>query len=390
VSELYRRLTTVVDLSSDAAAREQHAAAALMLAYYEIETGSPFGSLRHARGLDALLSKLEINPSPMSGVMGRIWKAWRLLRYDVRYISIPYRASAVQTDAHEGYASLDPQLGIRDVYTLAFQLVGRVCIEAGFEAAEGWSRSRQAAVWIRDVGGRMADRRNVERGDYHVDELTGEEVLRRCEGFARALDVWHAQLGVEDRPMVKVECGSPFVTGRTAFEPIVVMGFRGGDRKAFEYEMYVTARCLVSYMVSVYGRGSAAETAAWAKLLMGIVCGMEHKQMMFSYLSTVSNVFLAAMVCEGMEVLNMVLDGVFPFVLGQGIPQSELADWLYCKRALEVCRRERVRGKTVRYAFLTLDEDYEKGHFDTECSLLAFGDYNGKGHFRDVYSIDDT
>jgi hypothetical protein len=230
----------------------------------------------------------------------------------------------------------------------------------------------------------------VERGDYHVDELTGEEVLRRCEGFARALDVWHAQLGVEDRPMVKVECGSPFVTGRTAFEPIVVMGFRGGDRKAFEYEMYVTARCLVSYMVSVYGRGSAAETAAWAKLLMGIVCGMEHKQMMFSYLSTVSNVFLAAMVCEGMEVLNMVLDGVFPFVLGQGIPQSELADWLYCKRALEVCRRERVRGKTVRYAFLTLDEDYEKGHFDTECSLLAFGDYNGKGHFRDVYSIDDT
>jgi hypothetical protein len=55
---------------------------------------------------------------------------------------------------------------------------------------------------------------------------------------------------------------------------------------------------------------------------------------------------------------------------------------------MEICRKERLRGKAIRGAYLTLDEDYEKGHFDPGCSFVAFGDYNGKGFFRGLYSID--
>jgi hypothetical protein len=393
VSELYRLL----DLS-DPVAREQHAAAALMLAYYEIETGSPFGSLRHARGLDALLSKLDLSPSPGVSIpssMPEIFKAWRILRYDVRHIAAPYRPSSVQTDSHDAYASLDPQLAIRDVYTLAWNLMGRLKLEASFPPSpERGSASKQAATWIRDVAGRVCDRRNVEKRDFHLDEMPEDEILRRCERFTRALDAWHANLAAEEKPVIKAGSGSPFITGGTAFEPIAVLGFGGGDRKALEYMMYITARLIVSYLLSVYGgphlgqTSSPPETAAWASMLMGVVCGMQHKQMMFSYVCPVNNVAQAAMLCEGVGQVNAVLEGVIPHVLGQGIPMAELADWLYLKKGMEIVRRERIRGKTIRAIMLTLDEDYEKGHFDTRCAFLAFGDYGGRGAFRDVYAID--
>lgn len=407
VSSLYRRL----DLS-DPSSREQHAAAALMLAYYEIETGSPFGSLRHARGLDALLSRLDLHSpttttSSSSGggavpsSMPEIFKAWRILRYDVRHISAPYRATSVLVDAHDAYASLDPRLAIRDVYTLAWNLVGRVEMEASFPAYSpekvGFSKSRQAATWIRDVAGRVCDRRNVERGDYHAEDITPEEVVSQCGRFSRGLDAWHAVLPAEGRPVVCAAGARPFVSG-PGFEPFPILGFGGGDRVAVEYMMYVTARMIVSYLLSVFGDGQeglsggggggAAETAAWARVLLGVVCGMQHKHMMFSYVSPVSNVAQAVLLTEGAGMATAVLDGVIPHVLGQGIPTAELADWLYLKKGIEIVRRERVRGRSVRAFMLTLDEDYEKGHFDTECAFIVFGDYNGKGHFRDVYSID--
>lgn len=390
VSELYRRL----DLS-DPVSRKYHAAAALILAYYEIETGSPHGSLQHARGLDALLSRMDISPSPLTGsmYMPEIFKAWRLLRYDVRHITAPYRESIYQRDIHDNYAALDPQLAIRDAYTMTFQLYNRATMEASFtpSPAKG-SASRQAALWIREVGNRMADRRNIEKGDINKDSLTPEEVLRRVEKLTCALDAWHAALSEGDMPVVKLGSASPFVSsGRSrSFEPFPVLGFSAGDRTASEYMMYVTARLIICYLMSVYGgeqSSSAAETATWATTLMGIVCGMQQKQKSFTYVNTADNVLVAAILCEGTSTINAVLDGVIPYVLNGGIRQVDLAEWLYAKKALEICRRERARGRAIRFGFLTLDENYEMGNFDTACSIIAFGDYNGKGHFRDVIHL---
>ncbi|KAB5576258.1 hypothetical protein GE09DRAFT_1215968 [Coniochaeta sp. 2T2.1] len=396
VSELYRSL----DLS-DPVATEQHAAAALMLAYYEIETGSPFGTYRHAKGLDALLSKLDLS-SASTGIsvptaMPQIFKAWRILRYDMRYFAMPYRISGTATDAHDAYAFLDPQLAIRDTYTLAWQLCGRVKVESSFTPSpESGGASKQAAFWIRDTARRVCDIRNVAKGDYHLDSITGDEVLRQCERLTRSLDTWHATLRAEDKPAIKAGGGNPFVTaaGGTAFEPIAVLTFAGGDKKAFEYMMYVTSRLIISYLLTLFGgpqhnqTSTPPETAAWAHILYGVVCGMQHKQMAFSYINPINNVAQAAMLCEGVGSINALLEGVIPYVFARGVPVAELADWLYLKKGGEIVRRERLRGKNIRAIMLTLDEDYEKGEYDTRCGFIAFGDYNGRGHFRDLYPLD--
>jgi hypothetical protein len=398
VSELYRGLD-----SSDPATTKDHAAAALMLAYYEIETGSCFGSLRHARGLDALLSRLDTSgPEALLGsstvatpIPHTIFKAWRMLRYDVRFISAPYRHTPLRTDAYDPFAAYDPQLAIRDAYTLTWNLCGRVLQEASFPPdPEKGSRSKQYAIWVRNAAARMCDGRNVEREDYHTDDISDEEVVRRCEGLTRALDAWHSMLAEGDKPVPQVGTATPFLTGRS-FDPILIMGFAGGYWKAFEYEMYLTARLMISYMVSVYGRdikdgpkSSPAETAAWSTLLLGVACGMQHRPMSFSYVTTGHNVSLAAMLCEGTTMINATLDGVLPYLLSQGLPQADLPDWLYLQKGLEICRKERFRGRAIRGAYLTLDEDYEKGHFDPSCSFVVFGDCGGKGYFRGIYSID--
>lgn len=405
VSELYHHLD-----SSDPTTTKHHAAAALMLAYYEIETGSSFGSLRHARGLDALLSRLDITgPEALLGGSGqqaavgpltppipqKIFKAWRMLRYDVRFISAPYRHTPLRRDVYDPYAAYDPQLAIRDAYTLTWNLCGRVLQEVSFPLdPEKGSRSKQFAIWVRDVAGRTCDRRNVELGDYHKDDITDEEIIQRCQSLTRALDAWHSTLPESDKPIPKVGEANPFLTGRS-FDPILILGFSGGYWKAFEYEMYLSSRMMISYLISVYGshipsgpRSSPAETAAWSNMLFGVVCGMQQRQMSFSYVATVNNICLAAMLCEGTTAINAVLDGVIPYVLSKGLPQADLPDWLYLQKGMEICRKERLRGKAIRGAYLTLDEDYEKGHFDPGCSFVAFGDYNGKGFFRGLYSID--
>lgn len=403
VSELHHHLD-----SSDPTTTKHHAAAALMLAYYEIETGSSFGSLRHARGLDALLSRLDMTgPEALlagSGSAGasltppiphKIFKAWRMLRYDLRFISSPYRHTPLRRDVYDPYAAYDPQLAIRDAYTLAWNLCGRVLQEGSFPPdPEKGSRSKQFAVWVRDVAGRMCDRRNVDLEDYHKEDITDEDVIQRCQVLSRALDAWHSNLPESDKPIPKVGEANPFLTGRS-FDPILIMGFSGGYWRAFEYEMYLSARIMISYLISVYGRhvpsgprSSPAETAAWSNMLFGVVCGMQQRQMSFSYVATVNNISLGAMLCEGTTAINAVLDGVIPYVLSKGLPQADLPDWLYLQKGMEICRRERLRGKAIRGAYLTLDEDYEKGHFDPSCSFVAFGDHNGKGFFRGLYSID--
>lgn len=400
VSELYRGLE-----SAEPNSIKHHAAAALLLAYYEIETGSCFGSLRHAKGLDAMLSRLDNSgPEALLGTITqpattpiphKIFKAWRMLRYDVRFVSAPYRHTPLRIDAYDRFAAYDQQLAIRDVYTLTWNLCGRVLEEASFPPnPEKGSRSKQFAVWVRDVAGRMCDRRNVEKEDYHKDDISDAEVVRRCEALTKSLDTWHDMLAEADKPIPQIGTARPFLTGRS-FDPIMILGFAGGYWKAFEYSMYLSARIMISYMISVYGRAtptgpksSPAETAAWSSLLLGVTCGMQYQPMSFSYVTVGHQISVAAMLCEGTTMLNATLDGVIPYLLSQGLPQADLPDWLYVQKGLEIVRKERLRGKAVRGAYLTLDEDYEKGHFDTSCSFVVFGDSGGNGYFRGIYSID--
>lgn len=389
VRELHKRL----DLSEERSC-EQHAAAALMLAYYEIETGSPFGSMRHARGVDALLSKMDSMDSILVS-MPEVFKAWRLLRYDVKFICVPYRETTLAVDAHDPYNILDPQLAIRDIFSQLWHLHGRVSMEAAFACGPGGpsgpghaSPSQQAAFWIRSVLNRECDRKNCERGDYHKDSLTAEMITQKCERLTRRMDQWHAS-SVENHPVASLGVAQPFIH-RSSFEPFAPLRF-ASDRKAHEYMLYVSARLIASYLQSALGNAgsSAATTEAWARTLLGIVCGLEKQAVGFTYVQTDLLLGLAALLCEGSRTIDAVIEGVIPHVHGAGIRKADLPEWVYLQKVLEVARAERMKGKAIRWVCIGLDEDYERRQYKDCCSWAAFGDYNGKGYFRECYTFEN-
>lgn len=378
VRELHKRL----DLS-DQRSREQHAAAALMLAYYEIETGSPLGSLRHARGVDALLSKMDLT----SVSMPDLFRAWRLLHYDVKVIANPYRESTLVVDAHDPYSMLDPQLAIRDIFSQLWHLNGRYSMEAPFSSGGGHgSPAQQAAFWTRDALNRVCDKKNCERGDYHKDPLTPDMVIQKCERLTRWMDQWHAS-SVAEYPTAKLSGAQPFIHG-SSFEPFAPLGF-SSDRKAHEYLLYVASRLIASYLMSVVGNSSSASTTeAWARMLLGIVCGLERQEVIFTYVQTDALLCVAALLCEGSRTIDAVIEGAIPHILNGGIREADLSEWVYLQKILETARKERMKGKAIRAVCMGLDEDYERRQFQNCCSWAAFGDYNGKGYFREVYTFD--
>lgn len=381
--EAVRELHKGLDLS-DQRSCEKHAAAALMLAYYEIETGSPLGSLRHARGVDALMSKMDL----MSAAMPEIFKAWRLLHYDVKVISIPYRESTLATDPHDRYSMLDPQLAIRDIFSQLVHLNGRYCMESTFASPDGRGRSpsERAALWIRSALNRVCDRKNYERGDFHKDTLTPDMIVYKCERLTRWMDQWYSSSGGEN-PSAALGTTQPFICG-SSFEPLTPLRF-SSNRRAHEYLLYVMSRMIVSYLMSVVGNTStAAITEAWAKMLLGIVCGLDRQEVVFTYVQTDLLLIQASLLCEGWSIIDTVIEGVIPHVLNAGIREADLTDWIYLQKVLEVARAERMKGKAIRWVCLGLDEDYERRQYQNCCSWAAFGDYNGKGVFRELFTFD--
>ncbi|GJD00755.1 C6 zinc finger domain protein [Colletotrichum higginsianum] len=91
--------------------------------------------------------------------------------------------------------------------------------------------------------------------------------------------------------------------------------------------------------------------------------------------------YMTALVSEGAAVATAVLEG------GWGdMPAVERDEMLYMERLMEVVVRERHRGRSVRFAIDSYDEDHRR---DATCSarqrrIAVFGDFGGRGHFRDV------
>ncbi|GJC88744.1 hypothetical protein ColLi_11582 [Colletotrichum liriopes] len=71
------------------------------------------------------------------------------------------------------------------------------------------------------------------------------------------------------------------------------------------------------------------------------------------------------------------------------LPTVEQDEMLYMERLMEVVVRERYRGRSVRFAINSYDEDHRR---DATCSsrqrrIVVFGDFGGRGHFRDVVGM---
>ncbi|KAH8663342.1 hypothetical protein BGZ61DRAFT_432079 [Ilyonectria robusta] len=367
--------------------RDEHVAgAALLLAYHEIEVGSPLGIRNHASGLDAIASKVDFSSSSTSA----LFKAWRMLRYDVKFQILGTRKSSLVTDLYEPCSFLDPQLAIRDILSSLWRLHSRHAMEATFNTQSQPGRpsaSEMAGQWLRTVLNRQCDHRQFQQRDYHTESLTPEMMLDQCDNFTKRLDQWHRSLCDHDLPIANLGTDQDFVTG-PSFETIVTYRF-SDDRKAVDYIMYLISRMACNYIRSLFNPAILASVSeAWGKIIVGIVCGMEISRQRFTLLPVEALLHMTALLCESTNICTTIIDVLIPRVMRTGIFGPELVGWTYLKRGLELVVKERLRGRSIRLIMDGSDEHHKHMQVETTQVLVAFGDYNGKGHFRECYSFD--
>ncbi|KAK1675805.1 hypothetical protein BDP55DRAFT_551909 [Colletotrichum godetiae] len=366
---------------------EELAGAALLLAYHELEAGTALGIRNHATGLDAIASKLDFAASSIPD----LFKAWRMLRYDVRFMMTPTRSSCNAVDSYDISSLLDPQLAIRDILSRLHGLHARFAMEASFSqdtTVDGSSASEKVAMWLISVLGRECDRRNVRLKDFHKENLTQDTILRQCDVFSHRLDNWHRGLCTHDMPVVKLGTDSDLISGAT-FETFVTYRF-GDTRKALEYVIYLVCRMTCSYLRSLFDPSvQSSGTDALAKVILGIVCGMNMQQrQQFTVLRVDVLLRMAASLSEGTNFITTVLDYLLPRLISSGLTGPDIVAWIYLKSALELELRERRKGRAIRMTIDGVEEDCEMWQLVNRHPVAAFGDYNGKGYFRDCYVIE--
>ncbi|OHE96285.1 hypothetical protein CORC01_08357 [Colletotrichum orchidophilum] len=366
---------------------EELAGAALLLAYHELEAGTARGIWDHAAGLDAIASKLDFAASSIPD----LFKAWRMLRYDIRFTMTPTRATCNPVDSYDVSSLLDPQLAIRDILSRLHGMYARYAMEATFShdtSVDGGSASEKVALWLMSVLGRECDRRNVRLKDFYKENLTPETILRQCDVFARRLDNWHKGLCDQDMPVVKLGTDSDVISGAT-FETFVTYRF-ANERKALEYMIYLVCRMTCTYLRSLFDPSAQSSgTDALAKVILGIVCGMNMQQrQQFTIIRVDVLLRMAAGLSEGTNFITTILDYLLPRLISSGLTGPDIVAWVYLKSSLELELRERRKGRAIRMTIEGVEEDCELWQLVHRHPVAAFGDYNGKGYFRDCYVLE--
>ncbi|KAJ3520331.1 hypothetical protein NM208_g13750 [Fusarium decemcellulare] len=172
---------------------DQLVAAALLLAYYEIQNGTPRGIRNHVSGLNALASKLDLT-KPFGS---ELFRAWRILRYDLRFLRMPTRNSVLSLDSHDRYATFDSHLTIRDLLSQLWLMYGRFYTEITFTSGTQTctaQTARQAARWIRSLLGRRCDFEQHDNDDFHRENLSTTSIVDQLQAISLQLDNWHSVL----------------------------------------------------------------------------------------------------------------------------------------------------------------------------------------------------
>ncbi|KAK1974253.1 hypothetical protein LZ30DRAFT_787124 [Colletotrichum cereale] len=366
---------------------EELAGAALLLAYHELEAGTALGILNHATGLDAIASKLDFAASAVPD----LFRAWRMLRYDLRFMKTPTRRTCNAVDDFDASSLLDPQLAVRDILSRIWGLHARFAMEASFAhdtTVQGGSASERAAAWLVSVLGRTCDYRNFRLRDFHKDNLTPESILQQCDVFNHRLDTWHKALCDHDMPVVNLGSDSDIVSGPT-FETFVKYRFVN-ERKAIDYVIYLVCRMACTYLRSLFDPSvTSSATDALGKVILGITCGMNiHQRQRFTVLRIDVLLKMAASMSEGTSFITTILDFLLPKLMEPGLTGPDIVAWVHLRSSLELELRERRKGRVIRMTIDGTEEDWEMWQLMNRHPVAAFGDYNGKGYFRDCYVVE--
>ncbi|KAK2053966.1 hypothetical protein LY76DRAFT_597378 [Colletotrichum caudatum] len=366
---------------------EELAGTALLLAYHELEDGTMVDMLDHATGLDNIAATLDFSASVVPG----LFKAWRMLRYDLRFTKTPTRRTLNPVDGFDPSCLLDPQLTIRDILSKVWGLHARLAMEASFahdSTVQGASASEKVASWLVSVLGRKCDSRNFRLRDFHRDTLTSESILQQCHILTHRLDTWHKALSAHDMPVANLGSDSDIISGPT-FETFVKYRF-ADEPKALDYLIYLVCRMGCNYLRSMFDPSVTSSSAdALSKVILGIACALNlHQRQQFTVVRIAMLLGMAACMSEGTNFVTTILDFVIPKVMEPGLTGLDIVTWVYLKASLELGLRERRKGRVIRMVIDGSDEDWEMWRMVDRHPVAVFGDYCGKGHFRDCYFVE--
>ncbi|OBR02793.1 C6 zinc finger domain protein [Colletotrichum higginsianum IMI 349063] len=395
------------------AAADALVCAAILLVYRDIAVGSHRDVCGHLRQLEALSAAVDDLASRCHPALLR---AWRLFSFDMRLCSLVTRKSVAgppppPPPPQQMCAPWDSRLTIRDIFSSLWRLHGRAVIEASFSepggggggggggpaAARRQSASRRAVQWLCSVFGRRCDLRQWEQRDYHDETLSDDAIATQCRVFESRLDAWHRATARNDLPVPCLGAGAEGVVawGGGGFGAVVPYDIpdRGA---AIDYSLYLISRMTCLHLQSRYQarrdpkHASALDSDVLARVALGILlkAGPAWPTAALGEPNVLTLLYMTALVSEGAAVATAVLEGVLPRFGRDGgdMPAVERDEMLYMERLMEVVVRERHRGRSVRFAIDSYDEDHRR---DATCSarqrrIAVFGDFGGRGHFRDV------
>ncbi|VUC29437.1 unnamed protein product [Clonostachys rosea] len=385
---------------------EQLASAALLLAYHDIEVGTPLGVRNHACGLDALASRMDFGTCSTPG----LFKAWRMLRCDRKFSSLATRKTITAVDAYDMSSVLDQQIAIREVLIGLWKLHSRYFMEATFlsnsqmdssplppfscanvdeeERSTVPSPSERVSQWLQLVLNRDCDTHQAQQKDFYSDSLTRHVINQRCTYFAKQLDQWYEGVAESDLPMVKISTDSDFVTSN-AISDVLVTYRLANESRALDHILYLLSRMICNYLRSVFNPGAVAPVSeAWAKVILGIICGMNFTRQNFTLFRVDMLLLITALLSEGTRVVMIILEHVIPHIKRIDDADPGFFTWSYLKTILHLMIQERNQGRTIRLIIDDSIQDSEQRHTAVRHRLVAFGDFSGEGQFRDVYSVE--
>ncbi|UPK92802.1 hypothetical protein LCI18_003737 [Fusarium solani-melongenae] len=320
---------------------EEMASTYLLLAYHDMEVDSPLGVRYYASLIDELASGTNLEAFVSPG----LFKAWRMLRCKRKFLSIATRATTALTDAWEPCSSYDHQLAIRDILVNVWKFHSRYAMEASFTACAEASASKQAAQWLQAALNRECDHQQAEQGSFK-DIVTGP-----------------------------------------SFDPVVAYRLQDED-KAINYVMYLLARMTSGFLRSHFDQScSAMVSETLGRMALGIFCGMNFQKRYFSMLRPHNLLLMIVLLGEGTALSSIVLEHLIPRALAQPLPPSEKALWILVRTAVTLIAKQRLRGKAIRLFISGSDGSHRPERLAPSHVLAAFGDYNGRGHFREIFPV---
>ncbi|ETS85612.1 hypothetical protein PFICI_03637 [Pestalotiopsis fici W106-1] len=266
---------------------------------------------------------------------------------------------------------IDPQLAVRDIFS---------------NNETHLNASQQANRWLYSVFGRKCDQEQFEQRDFHEADLDGEHVRRRCDTYSRRLDQWYESLRDCDHPVAQLASKQSFLMSSSG-SPITTYKFKD-SAIAIGYATYLLSRMICNFLESQIDHNVSPMTLdAWAQVLIGIVAGMDTQSQSFTPMHADMFVLFTVFLCANLDLVNIILYVIVPGMLKTYVAGPERGRWKYVKAVVELVVRERLRGRAIRYMIDAAGGDHKFWPLDSTRNIAAFGDYNGPGSFRDVYTI---